>query len=55
MACNARSGKGPGVGQQDTHNPAEKNVRYIRHDIGYDIGYDIVCDIRYYMMLFYNA
>jgi hypothetical protein len=24
-----------------------KNVRYIRHDIGYDIGYDIVCDIRY--------
>ncbi len=30
----------------------EKNVRYIRHDVGYDIGYDIVCDIRYDMMLF---
>jgi hypothetical protein len=30
----------------------KKNVRYIRHDIGYDIGYDIICDVRYDMVFF---
>jgi hypothetical protein len=31
---------------RNTQSFPQKNVRYIRHHIGYDIGYDIICDIR---------
>ena len=56
VTLNASNGsflKGYGA-TRHTQSCRKKNVRCIRHDIGYDIISDILCDIRYERVFFYN-